>query len=72
MTTLFSWRYCRHTVIVGLFVQQVVALFILKSGAGFSIFNWIAALAGDFLNEALVGATVCFTGFLLMLKLDKF
>jgi CNT family concentrative nucleoside transporter len=42
----------RHTVIVGLFFQQVVALFVLKSGAGFSIFKWIATLAHDFLAEA--------------------
>lgn len=28
----------------------------LKSGAGFSIFNWIATLASDFLAEGLVGA----------------
>lgn len=44
------------TVIVGLFLQQAIALFVLKSGAGFSIFNWIATLASDFLNEGLVGA----------------
>lgn len=44
------------TVIVGLFLQQVIALFVLKTGAGFSIFKWIATLAGDFLNEALAGA----------------
>ncbi|KAJ7594748.1 Na+ dependent nucleoside transporter C-terminus-domain-containing protein [Mycena floridula] len=44
------------TVIVGLFAQQAIALFVLKSGAGFSIFNWIATLASDFLNEGLVGA----------------
>ncbi|KAJ7928597.1 Na+ dependent nucleoside transporter C-terminus-domain-containing protein [Mycena leptocephala] len=44
------------TVIVGLFIQQAIALFVLKSGAGFSIFNWIATLASDFLAEGLVGA----------------
>lgn len=44
------------TVIVGLFVQQAIALFVLKSGAGFSIFNWVATLASDFLSEGLVGA----------------
>jgi CNT family concentrative nucleoside transporter len=44
------------TVIVGLFIQQAIALFVLKSGAGFSIFRWIATLASDFLNQALVGS----------------
>jgi CNT family concentrative nucleoside transporter len=44
------------TVLVGLFFQQVVALFVLKSGAGFSIFVWIATLAGDFLGQAAPAA----------------
>ncbi|KZP34308.1 hypothetical protein FIBSPDRAFT_846423 [Athelia psychrophila] len=48
------------TVIVGLFLQQVVALFVLKSGAGFSIFNWIATLASDFLNQSQAGAAFFF------------
>ncbi|KIM45131.1 hypothetical protein M413DRAFT_441804 [Hebeloma cylindrosporum] len=48
------------TVIVGLFLQQVIALFVLKTGAGFSIFKWIATLAGDFLNEGLAGAQFFF------------
>jgi len=32
-----QWR----TVIVGLFVQQAIALFVLKSGAGFHTFKWL-------------------------------
>ncbi|KII92489.1 hypothetical protein PLICRDRAFT_50865 [Plicaturopsis crispa FD-325 SS-3] len=48
------------TVIVGLFIQQAIALFVLKSGAGFSIFHWIATLASDFLNQGLVGAAFFF------------
>jgi len=44
------------TVIVGLFLQQAIALFVLKSGAGFSIFHWIATLAGDFLVQANAGS----------------
>ena len=48
--------YIRPTVIVGLFIQQAIALFVLKSGAGFKLFNWIATLAADFLNEGTVGA----------------
>jgi CNT family concentrative nucleoside transporter len=38
----------------------VIALFVLKTGAGFSIFKWIATLAGDFLNQALAGAQFFF------------
>ncbi|KAK0476601.1 Na+ dependent nucleoside transporter C-terminus-domain-containing protein [Armillaria novae-zelandiae] len=48
------------TVIVGLFIQQAIALFVLKSGAGFSIFNWIATLAADFLSQSKAGATFFF------------
>jgi CNT family concentrative nucleoside transporter len=48
------------TVIVGLFLQQVIALFVLKTGAGFSIFKWIATLAANFLDQALAGAVFFF------------
>ncbi|KAJ7782883.1 Na+ dependent nucleoside transporter C-terminus-domain-containing protein [Mycena metata] len=48
------------TVIVGLFIQQAIALFVLKSGAGFHLFNWIATLASDFLAQGLVGAAFFF------------
>lgn len=37
-------------------MQQAIALFVLKSGAGFAIFKWIATLASDFLAQGLVGA----------------
>jgi CNT family concentrative nucleoside transporter len=47
-------------VIVGLFIQQTIALFVLKTGAGFSIFKWIATLASDFLANGLVGAEFFF------------
>ncbi|KAM0749765.1 hypothetical protein T439DRAFT_326647 [Meredithblackwellia eburnea MCA 4105] len=50
-----------HTVIVGLIYQQAIALFVLKSGAGFAIFNWIATLAADFLAQAYP-ASVFFFG----------
>jgi CNT family concentrative nucleoside transporter len=49
------------TVIVGLFFQQIVAMFVLKTGAGFSIFTWIATLVADFLNEAQTGVAFVFT-----------
>ncbi|KZS98386.1 hypothetical protein SISNIDRAFT_435467 [Sistotremastrum niveocremeum HHB9708] len=48
------------TVIVGLFFQQVIALFVLKSTAGFDIFKWIATLAADFLNESAPAAAFFF------------
>ncbi|ETW80959.1 concentrative nucleoside cotransporter [Heterobasidion irregulare TC 32-1] len=48
------------TVIVGLFMQQAVALFVLKTSAGFSIFKWLATLASDFLSQAYVGAAFFF------------
>ncbi|KAH9991775.1 Na+ dependent nucleoside transporter C-terminus-domain-containing protein [Russula vinacea] len=51
-----QWR----TVMVGLFFQQVTALFVLKSGAGFHMFRWIATLASDVLNQGLVGSVFSF------------
>ena len=45
---------------VGLILQQCIALFVLKTSVGFSIFNWISALASDFLSHSLVGAKFFF------------
>ena len=50
----------RPTVIVGLFLQQVIVLFVLKTSAGFSIFSWTARLAADLLGQAHVGAVFFF------------
>ena len=36
-------------------------MFVLKSGAGFSIFKWIALLASDFLEQAQQGAAFFFS-----------
>lgn len=33
-------------------------MFVLKSGAGFSIFKWIAFLAKDFLEQALAASDI--------------
>ena len=49
------------TVIVGLFIQQVVALFVMKTGAGLKLFTYIADLAYDFLTQAYVGAAFFFS-----------
>ncbi|KAG2342961.1 hypothetical protein BDR05DRAFT_912529 [Suillus weaverae] len=51
---------CWPTVIVGLFLQQTIALFVLKTGAGYSLFKYIANLANDFLSQANVGAQFFF------------
>ncbi|KAH7888642.1 Na+ dependent nucleoside transporter C-terminus-domain-containing protein [Phlebopus sp. FC_14] len=51
---------CWPTVIVGLFIQQTVALFVLKTSAGFSLFRYIADLAYSFLTQAYVGAQFFF------------
>lgn len=48
------------TVVVGLFFQQAIALFVLKSQAGFDIFKWTAFLAADFLQQAQAGAIFFF------------
>ncbi|EPT04957.1 hypothetical protein FOMPIDRAFT_1021699 [Fomitopsis schrenkii] len=44
------------TVIVGLFIQQAIAMFVLKSDAGFKLFHWIATAASDFLSQSQAGA----------------
>ncbi|KIY47926.1 hypothetical protein FISHEDRAFT_44328 [Fistulina hepatica ATCC 64428] len=49
------------TVIVGLFLQQAIAMFVLKTDAGYSIFKWIATLAADFLDESQAGAAFFFS-----------
>ncbi|KAL9031963.1 MAG: hypothetical protein Q9196_000036 [Gyalolechia fulgens] len=46
-----------HTVIVGMFVQFIVALFVLRSGAGFNIFSFISELARDLLRFADQGTS---------------
>ncbi|KAF8256862.1 hypothetical protein EI94DRAFT_1525583, partial [Lactarius quietus] len=38
-----------QTVMVDLFIQQVIALFVLKTGAGFHVFNWLVTFATDYL-----------------------
>lgn len=61
---LYSLRvfygFSRPTVITGLFIQQTVALFVLKTGAGYSFFRYIASLAEDFLTQANSGAEFFF------------
>jgi len=44
-----------HTVIVGMLAQFIIALFVLRSQAGFDIFNFISSLAVDLLGFANQG-----------------
>ncbi|RMZ89831.1 hypothetical protein DV736_g2935, partial [Chaetothyriales sp. CBS 134916] len=41
-----------HTVIVGMLAQFIIALFVLRTGVGFSIFNFLATLARELLAYA--------------------
>lgn len=59
-----NWR----TVIVGMLMQYVIGLFVLRTGVGYDIFKWIADRAGDLLGFArdgvafLTNPTVAATG----------
>lgn len=44
-----------HTVIVGMLVQFIIALFVLRSDVGYDIFNFISELARDLLGFANQG-----------------
>ncbi|KAI9840578.1 MAG: hypothetical protein M1837_001517 [Sclerophora amabilis] len=46
-----------HTVIVGMLVQFIIALFVLRTKAGFDIFNFISGLARNLLKFAGEGTT---------------
>lgn len=49
-----------HTVIVGMLVQFIVALFVLRTGVGFDIFNFISELARlllGFANDGVIFLT---------------
>jgi CNT family concentrative nucleoside transporter len=61
------WATSRHrshiqwqTVIVGLIMQQAIALFVLKTGASFHIFKWLATLASDFSSNGHAGGAFFF------------
>ena len=46
-----------HTVIVGMLLQFIVALFVLRTGVGYDIFNFISELARLLLSFAEAGVT---------------
>ncbi|KIK54383.1 hypothetical protein GYMLUDRAFT_48748 [Collybiopsis luxurians FD-317 M1] len=41
------------TVVLGLFLQQIIAMFVLKTLAGFDIFDWIITVVVDFFNSGV-------------------
>lgn len=46
-----------HTVIVGMLMQFIIALFVLRTGVGFDIFEFISGLAESLLSYARDGVT---------------
>lgn len=41
--------------------QQIIAIFVLKTSAGFDMFSWVAYLAADFLEQAYAGSAFFFS-----------
>ncbi|KAF5390477.1 hypothetical protein D9757_005265 [Collybiopsis confluens] len=41
------------TVVLGLILQQIIAMFVLKTRAGFDIFHWIITVVVDFFNSGI-------------------
>lgn len=50
-------RIVWHTVIVGMLFQFIIALFVLRTGVGYSIFNFISKRASDLLGFAKDGVS---------------
>ncbi|KAI9837113.1 MAG: hypothetical protein M1819_000764 [Sarea resinae] len=46
-----------HTVIVGMLTQFIIALFVLRTGTGYDIFNFVSGLARDLLGFADQGTS---------------
>ena len=51
-----NWR----TILLGIFLQMVLALFVLRSAWGFALFNFIGSAIGRFLEFSTVGAKFVF------------
>lgn len=49
-----------RTTVLGIGFQFIVALFVFRTGAGFSLFNWIAIAADDLLTQAQTGGAAFF------------
>ena len=54
LTSLHRKKIAWYTVIVGILAQCVIALFVLRTSVGYSIFHFISSLARSFLNYAKV------------------
>ncbi|KAI9791435.1 MAG: hypothetical protein M1835_000343 [Candelina submexicana] len=61
-TSMDRKRVKWHTVIVGMFLQFIVAPFVLRSGAGYDLFNFVSARARDLLGFAAQGTTFLTSG----------
>ncbi|KAI9705956.1 MAG: hypothetical protein M1836_005362 [Candelina mexicana] len=61
-TSMDRKRVKWHTVIVGMFLQFIVALFVLRSGAGYDLFNFVSSRARDLLEFAAQGTTFLTSG----------
>ncbi|RPA85463.1 H+/nucleoside cotransporter [Ascobolus immersus RN42] len=48
-------------VIVGMLIQFIIALFVLRTGAGFDIFKWISDMARSLLGFASLGTSFLFS-----------
>lgn len=46
-----------HTVLVGMLMQFIIALFVLRTGVGYDIFNFISGLARSLLDFAKDGVS---------------
>jgi CNT family concentrative nucleoside transporter len=49
-----------RTAILGIGFQFIIALFVFRTGAGYSLFGWIATAAADLLTQAQVGGAAFF------------
>ncbi|MBW0534553.1 hypothetical protein O181_074268, partial [Austropuccinia psidii MF-1] len=54
---LIRWR----TILVGLILQEILSVLVLKTEAGFHFFNWIAKAATDLLNQGTRAAEFFFS-----------
>lgn len=62
------WATSKHrahikwqTVIVGMLIQFIIAIFVLRTGVGFDIFKWISDMARSLLGFAKLGTAFLFS-----------
>jgi hypothetical protein len=49
-----------RTVVLGIGFQFIIALFVFRTGAGYSLFEWIAIAAADLLKQGQIGGAAFF------------